>query len=440
MPRRVVIMGAAGRDFHNFNQVFRNDRNHEVVAFTATQIPAISGRKYPAVLSGKLYPKGIPIYEESELQDLIEREKIEEVIFAYSDISHEEVMHRASLVLAKGADFKLLGPHATMLKSKRPVVSVTATRTGCGKSPTSRKVAKLLKERGLKVVVIRHPMPYGDLSQQVWQRFSTLEDLTKHNCTIEEMEEFEPHIQNGVTVYAGVDYGEILSRAEEEADVIVWDGGNNDFSFIAPDIDIVLTDPHRPNHELRYHPGETNFLKAKVLVITKIDSADPQKLEVLQENILNFNPAATVVRANLAISVEDPGKILGKRVLVVEDGPTLTHGEMSYGAGVLAARKFGAASIVDPKPFLVGEMVETFIKYPFIRELLPAMGYGGEQMKDLEKTINRTACDAVLIATPVDLRRICNIRHATCRVTYDLEEIGKPDLAGILSGVARSMR
>lgn len=433
MSKKVVIVGAAGRDFHNFNCVFRDNPDYQVVAFTAAQIPDIAGRRYPAALAGKLYPQGIQILDESELGSIVERENVDIVVFAYSDISHEEVMHRASIALARGADFRLIGPKQTMLKSTKPVVSVCAVRTGCGKSPTSQKVAKLLKAMGKRVSVLRHPMPYGDLEKQICQRFGTLEDLTKHNCTIEEMEEYEPHIRNGMVVFAGIDYEKILREAEKESDVIIWDGGNNDLPFLKPDLDIVVTDPHRPNHELKYYPGETNFLRAKVIVISKMDSADADKLAVLERNIAKYNPAATVVRANLAISVENSQTISGKRVLVVEDGPTLTHGDMSFGAGVLAAKKFGAAEQVDPKPFLVGRMQETYAKYPSIRGILPAMGYGGQQMKDLEETINRTPCDTVLIATPVDLRRIMNIKHPTCRVTYDLDEIGSPTMSDLLA-------
>jgi predicted GTPase len=433
MRTRVIIMGAAGRDFHNFNRVYRDNTAYEVVAFTATQIPDIAGRRYPAQLAGKLYPDGIPIHDEADLPALIEKQKIDLVVFAYSDVSHEEVMHKASIALAKGASFSILGADSTMIQSKKPVVSVTAVRTGCGKSPVSQKVAKLLKSQGKKVAVIRHPMPYGDLTKQVWQRFGSLEDLKAQNCTIEEMEEYEPHIKNGMVVFAGVDYEKILHEAEKEADVIIWDGGNNDYPFFRPDVDLVVTDPHRPNHELRYHPGESNFRRAKTLVITKMDSAVAEKLAALEKNITQYNPNAQVIRANLGIRVEDAHLIQGKRVLVVEDGPTLTHGEMSFGAGVLAAQRFGASEQVDPKPFATGKIVETYQKYPFVRGLLPAMGYGEQQMKDLEETINRTPCDSVLIATPVDLRRILKLRHPTCRVYYELEEIGTPDLTSVLS-------
>ncbi len=432
MATRVVIMGAAGRDFHNFNSVYRDHPEYEVVAFTATQIPDIAGRKYPMELAGRRYPDGIPIVDESELGSLISKKDVDLVVFSYSDISHEDVMHKASLALAKGASFIFLGPRATMLKSKKPVVSITAIRTGCGKSPTSRKIAKMLKDQGNRVVAVRHPMPYGDLTKQVCQRFASVDDLAKQNCTIEEMEEYEPHINNGVVVYAGIDYQKILMEVEKEADVIVWDGGNNDMPFFRPDMDLVVTDPHRPNHEIRYHPGETNFRRAGVLLITKMDSADPAKLAILERNITEFNSSAEVIRANLAISVEDEAKIKGERVLVVEDGPTLTHGDMSFGAGVLAAKKFGAKELIDPKPFVTGRMKETFEHYPAIQGLLPAMGYGAQQMKDLEATINRVPCDTVLIATPIDLRRVCKIKHDSCRVFYDLEEIGKPTVEDLL--------
>lgn len=435
MPKRVVILGAAGRDFHNFNTVYRDNPDYRVVAFTATQIPDIDDKIYPAVLAGKQYPQGIPIVDEVELSKLLEKESIDEAIFSYSDVSHEEVMHCASIVLAKGANFRLLGTKETMLCSKKPVVSVTAVRTGCGKSATSRRVALLLKEKGKQVVVIRHPMPYGDLTKQICQRFETLEDLKKHHCTIEEMEEYEPHIEKGVVVFAGVDYEKILQEAEKEADVIVWDGGNNDLPFIQPNVDIVLVDPHRPDHELHYHPGEANFRRANVLLISKYETAEPEKRKILEENIRKFNPQAEIVRASLKISVEDEAKIRGKRVLVVEDGPTLTHGGMAYGAGVIAAKEFQALEIVDPRPVLVGEMAKTFKEYPFIQGLLPAMGYGAQQIKDLEETINRVDCDTVLIATPIDLRRVCSIQHETCRVQYKLKELGHPDLKEILSRI-----
>lgn len=429
-------MGAAGRDFHNFNRVYRDNSDYRVIAFTAAQIPNISGKKYPPELAGKLYPDGIPIYAEEELVSLIHRENVDLVVFSYSDISHEAVMHKASLVMAHGANFQLLGAKATMVKSTKPVVSITAVRTGCGKSPISRKIGILLRQMGKRAVVIRHPMPYGDLTRQIWQRFASVEDMVRQDCTIEEMEEYEPHIANGLTVFAGIDYEKILREAEKEADVIIWDGGNNDYPFITPTIDLVVTDPHRPGHELRYFPGETNFLRGKTVIIPKIDSADPENVRSIEANVAKFNPEAQILKANLTIGVDDPAKIKGKKVLVVEDGPTLTHGEMLFGAGVLAAKRFGAAEMIDPRPYLVGDMAETFKKYPHVRGLLPAMGYSGKQVKDLEETIRRTPCDTVLIATPVDLRRIVKIDQASCRVQYECEEIGTPDLKGILSKLA----
>ncbi len=429
---RVLIMGAAGRDFHNFNVVFRDNPQYDVVAFTAAQIPNIEGRRYPPELAGELYPEGVPIYPEEELERLIEEHEIEQVVFSYSDVSHEHVMHAAARALARGADFRLLGARATMLRAQRPVISVCAVRTGCGKSPASRKIARLLREMGRRVVVVRHPMPYGDLSRQVVQRFETLDDLRHYNCTIEEMEEYEPHVRNGVIVYAGVDYERILRQAEAEADVLVWDGGNNDLPFFVPDLEIVLVDPHRPGHERAYFPGEVNFLRADVLIISKVNTARPEDVDVVRRNIRTFNPNALVIEANLPIVVDAPEAIRDRRVLVVEDGPTLTHGEMSYGAGVLAARQFGARELVDPRPYAVGSIRETFAEYPHIGPLLPAMGYGAEQMRELEETINGTPCDVVLVATPVDLRRVLQIRHPTCRVAYELEEIGPPTLGDVL--------
>jgi predicted GTPase len=425
-------MGAAGRDFHNFNVVFRNDPRYQVIALTAAQIPNIDERKYPKVLAGELYPQGISIYPEEELEDLIEKYKIDEVVFSYSDVSHEAVMHAASRAIAKGANFRLLGARATMLKASKPVVSICAVRTGCGKSPASRKVCRLLSEQGLQVVVVRHPMPYGDLSKQVVQRFQTLEDLKKHKCTIEEMEEYEPHINNGVIVYAGVDYEKILREVEKEADVIVWEGGNNDIPFFVPDLEIVLVDPHRPNHERTYFPGEVNFLRADVIIINKVTSADNKNVDQVWSNIHQFRPDAVVIEAAMPIYPENGDVIRGKRVLVVEDGPTVTHGGMKYGAGILAASKFGAKEIVDPRPLAVGSIAETFEEYPDTGRLLPAMGYGEKQMKDLERTINRTNCDLVIIATPVDLRRVIKIKHPTCRINYELQEIGRPDLQEVL--------
>lgn len=425
---RTLIMGAAGRDFHNFNLVFRKDATYEVVAFTATQIPNIEGRVYPPELAGDLYPKGIPIHPEEELADLIDRYKIDHVVFSYSDVSHEYVMHKAAEVVAAGADFRFIGARSTMLKSRVPVISVCAVRTGCGKSAATRKVSSLLKSKGRRVVVVRHPMPYGDLAKQQAQHFATLEDLKKYNCTIEEMEEYEPHIMNGVAVYAGVDYEKVLTEAEKEAEIIVWDGGNNDLPFFKPDLEIVLVDPHRPNHELRYFPGEANFRRAGVIVISKIDTAKSDNVKIVRENIRRVNPKALIIEAALPFTVEGAEHICGRRVLVIEDGPTVTHGEMRYGAGMLAAERFGAAEIVDPRPYLVGSLAEAFEQYPFIGKLLPSIGYGEEQIKDLETTINRTPCDIVLFATPIDLRRVVRIGPPAYRVTYEMQEIGKPSL------------
>jgi predicted GTPase len=426
-------MGAAGRDFHNFNVYFRDNPSYEVIAFTATQIPNIEGRVYPPQLAGKLYPHGIPIFPESDLLSLIEKHKVNQVIFAYSDVSHEYVMHKASSALAAGADFRLLGPRATMVKSTKPVVSVTAVRTGSGKSQTSRAVANHLKGMGKRVAVIRHPMPYGDLVKQAVQRFGTYEDLAKNDVTIEEREEYEPHLATGSIVFAGVDYERILREAEKEADVILWDGGNNDFSFYQPDLSIVVADPHRPGHEVKYHPGEMNLKMADVIIVNKIDSAEEENIERLHASIRANNPRAIVIDAASPISVGSPDAIKGKRVLVVEDGPTLTHGEMAYGAGVIAARKFGASEIVDPRPFAVGSIRDTFAKYPTTGAVLPAMGYGEQQTRELEATINASNVDLVIIATPIDLRRIVNIKLPTERVSYELEEVGKPQLPGILA-------
>lgn len=433
MPRdRVLIMGAAGRDFHNFNLYFRDNPNYEVVAFTATQIPNIEHRTYPKELSGPLYPQGIPIYPEEELTTLIQKHDVDQVIFAYSDVSHEYVMHKASEVLAVGADFRLLGPRATMLKAGIPVISVCAVRTGSGKSQTSRRVSDILKKMGKRVVVVRHPMAYGDLAKQACQRFATYEDLDRYDCTIEEREEYEPHITRGTVVYAGVDYDEILRHAEAEADTILWDGGNNDLPFYQPDLHIVVADPHRPGHELRYHPGETNLRLAHVVIINKIDTAKEADVALVEENIRKLNPKALVVKANSPIFVEDSGGIKGKRVLVIEDGPTLTHGEMAYGAGVVAARRFGAREIVDPRPYAVGFIKDTYAQYPTTGPLLPAMGYGKEQIKELEATINSTPCDLVLVATPIDLRRLIDIEKPSDRVRYELEEISHPNLEEII--------
>ena len=432
MRKKVIIMGAAGRDFHNFNVYFRNNEEFEVVAFTATQIPNIEGRKYPASLAGKLYPDGIPIYPEEDLPDLIKKYDVDIVVFSYSDVSHEYVMHKASLAMASGADFMLLGPKSTQLESKKPVVSICAIRTGCGKSQTTRRVVGILKDMGLTPVVVRHPMPYGDLEKQRVQRFATLEDMDKANCTIEEREEYEPHINRGVVVYAGVDYEEILRSAEKEADVVVWDGGNNDFPFFKSDLKIVVVDPLRVGHETTYHPGETNFLSADVIVINKIDTAPFENVEKLREKIYRLNPDATVVEAASPIFVEDYEKIKGKRVLVIEDGPTLTHGSMSFGAGFVAAKKFGAREIVDPRPWIKGSIKEAFEKYPQIGSILPALGYGKEQLKELEEIVNSSDAELVVVATPVNLGRIINMNKPYVRVTYELQEIGKPDLYEII--------
>lgn len=430
--KKVLIMGAAGRDFHNFNVYFRKNENHRVVAFTATQIPDIEGRKYPPELAGPLYPEGIPIYPESELTELIRKLKIDEVVFSYSDVSHEYVMHKASEVLSAGANFILLGPQATMLKSKVPVVSVCAVRTGCGKSQTSRRVSKILMAKNRKLVVIRHPMPYGNLSEQKVQRFATIEDLDRHRCTIEEREEYEPHIRNGAIVYAGVDYEAILREAEKEAEVILWDGGNNDFPFIESNMEIVVTDPHRQGHELKYHPGETNFRRAKCIVINKIDTAENEKINLLRENIRRINPDAVIVEAASPIFLHDGSQIRGKRVFVIEDGPTLTHGEMSYGAGVVAAMKYGAKELVDPREFAVGSIGETYKRYPQIGKILPAMGYGEKQIKELEETINRSNADLVIVATPIDLGKVLRLNKPFLRVFYELQEIGTPTLEDVL--------
>ncbi|AMM53838.1 cyclic 2,3-diphosphoglycerate synthase [Pyrococcus kukulkanii] len=430
--KRVVILGAAGRDFHNFNVFFRDNPEYEVVAFTATQIPDIEGRVYPPELAGELYPNGIPILPEDDLEKIIKEKDVDIVVFAYSDVSHEHVMHLASRAHSAGADFWLLGPKSTMLKSKKPVVAVTAVRTGCGKSQTSRKVARLLQEMGYKVVAVRHPMPYGDLRKQVVQRFATFEDLDKHECTIEEREEYEPYLERGMVVYAGVDYEKILREAEKEADIILWDGGNNDFPFYEPDLWIVVTDPHRPGHELTHHPGETNFRSADVIIINKIDSAPPENIQKIRENIEKINPNAIVIEAASPIFVDKPELIKGKRVLVVEDGPTLTHGGMSFGAGYIAAKKYGAKEIVDPRPYAVGSIIETYKKYPHLSNILPAMGYGKKQIKELEETINRADADVVIMGTPVDLRRFMNLNKPAVRVKYELEEIGTPKLKDIL--------
>lgn len=432
MAVRTVIMGAAGRDFHNFNVFYRDNPDYEVVAFTATQIPNIEGRKYPPALSGEQYPEGIPIYPESKLVELIQEEEIQEVVFSYSDVPHEYVMHKASEVLAAGGDFKLMGLNSTQFTSQKPVVSVCAVRTGCGKSQTTRYVAEILTEMGHQVAVIRHPMPYGDLAQQAVQRFASLDDLDKHDCTIEEREEYEPHIVNGVIVYAGVDYEPILRKAEQEADIILWDGGNNDLPFYVPDLQIVVADPHRPGHETIYHPGEANARTADIFVINKVDTADQENVIALHDSLHDLAPEAVIMEAASPLFVDDPGAIRGKRVLVVEDGPTLTHGGMAFGAGWVAARRFGAAEIVDPRPYAEGSIQDTYEKYPTTGDVLPAMGYGESQMKELEQTINRADVDLVIIGTPIDLGRLLKIDKPTQRVRYELQIIGQPTLAGEL--------
>ena len=431
-PIRTLIMGAAGRDFHNFNTYYRDNPAYEVAAFTATQIPNIEGRKYPPELAGANYPQGIPIYPESELDRLINDLEIEQVVFAYSDVPHEYVMHRASQVLATGADFQLLGPGKTQLKSSKPVVAVCAVRTGSGKSQTTRRVSMLLRDMGYKVAAIRHPMPYGDLVAQSVQRFAEYDDLDKHDCTIEEREEYEPHIDNGIVVYAGVDYEQILRQAEEEVDVILWDGGNNDLPFYTPDLQIVVADPHRPGHELTYHPGETNARLADVFVINKVDTASAEDVMAVRQNLHQLNPTAIMIEAASPLYVDDPSAIRDKRVLVIEDGPTLTHGEMAYGAGWVAATRFGAAEIVDPRPFAVGSILETYRKYPTTGEILPAMGYGDEMMRELEQTINNADVEMVVIGTPINLAGLLKINKPSQRVRYELQEIGQPTLADIL--------
>jgi predicted GTPase len=435
---KIIIMGAAGRDFHNFNTVYRDNEVYDVIAFTATQIPNIEGRKYPAELAGKLYPNGIPIYNEKELVDLIKKNSIDQVVFSYSDVNFNYVMERASISMAAGADFTVLGTRHTMIKSKLPVIAVVAVRTGAGKSQTSRKVCRLLVGMGKRVVAIRHPMPYGDLVKQKVQRYATIEDMKRHNCTIEEMEEYEPHIAAGTIIYAGVDYEAILHEAEKEADVIVWDGGNNDMSFYKSDLTITVTDPHRPGHELSYYPGETNVRLADVVVINKVETASPENITTVRNNIRKINLNATIVEAASPITVDDESIILHKRVLVIEDGPTLTHGEMSYGAGYLAAKKFGASEILDPRPYAVNSIADTFKKYPKTGTLLPAMGYGDQQLKDLEETIRRTPCDSVIIGTPIDLRRVIKIDKPSTRVRYELDEITEPDLKEILSNFMKN--
>jgi len=443
MKKNVIIIGAAGRDFHNFNTYYRANENFNVVAFTAAQIPDIDGRKYPSALAGKLYPKGIPIFPESELPSLIKKFKVDVCNFAYSDVPYPRVMNMSSIVNAAGANFILLGPKDTMIKSKKPVIAVGATRTGCGKSQTSRKIIEILMKKGLKVVAIRHPMPYGDLVAQKVQRFATLKDLVKHKCTIEEMEEYEPHVVRGNVIYSGVDYEAILREAEKDprgCDIILWDGGNNDFPFYKPDLMVTVADPHRPGAEISYYPGEVNIRIADVIILNKIDSASQENITTVRENIRKINPQAIIVDGASPIRVDDESLIQGKRVLVIEDGPTLTHGEMKIGAGIVAAYKYGASEIIDPRPYVVGKLAETFRIYPNIGHLLPAMGYGDQQVKDLETTINKTKCDSVIIATPIDLNRIIKIKQPNTRVYYDLQEIGKPDLEMILENFLKKYK
>ncbi|MBI3475409.1 MAG: GTPase [Acidobacteria bacterium] len=431
--KRVLILGAAGRDFHNFNVVFRNNPSYQVVAFTAAQIPDIAGRRYPAALAGEAYPDGIPIAEEKDLEKLIREKNVDVVVFSYSDVAYPTLMHLASRAAAAGADFWLLSAEHTQLKSSVPVVSICAVRTGCGKSPLSRMVAAELRRAGLKVVAIRHPMPYGDLAAQAVQRFATIADQEKHQCTIEEREEYEPHLVHGTVVYAGVDYEKILRQAEKEADVILWDGGNNDTPFYVSDLEIVVADPHRPGHELAYYPGEVNLRRAQVVVINKVDTATRENVELVRRNIEQANPKAQIIETACRVSVADPAQIRGKRVLVVEDGPTLTHGEMPYGAGVVAARQCGAAELVDPRPYAIGSIRGTFERYTHVTTLLPAMGYGDIQRHELEETINRTPCDVVVIATPVDLGHILNIKHPCVRVGYEIEEVSRPGMTELMA-------
>ncbi|HDI86008.1 MAG TPA: GTPase [Candidatus Korarchaeota archaeon] len=430
--RRVVIMGAAGRDFHNFNVFFRDNPDYRVVAFTAAQLPDIWGRKYPPELAGSLYPDGIPILREEDLPEIIRREKVDLVVFAYSDVSHQYLMERAAIAQAAGADFMLLGPESTMLKSNKPAIAVTAVRTGAGKSPTSRRVAAILKERGLKVAVIRHPMPYGDLRKQIVQRFASLEDLDRHECTIEEREDYEPHIKMGNVVFAGVDYEKILREAEKEADVILWDGGNNDFPFYVPDLWITVADPLRAGHELTYWPGSVNVRAADVVIISKENVASADQIECVRSNVMKVNPGATIIEAAMPLTVDAPELIKGKRVLVVEDGPTVTHGEMGYGAGYMAARRFGAAEIVDPRPYAVGSIRETYQKYTHLGPVLPAVGYSDRQMRELEETINNADADTVILGTPTDLSRYLRIDKPAVHVRYELQEIGRPNLEDVI--------
>lgn len=432
MPIKTIIMGAAGRDFHNFNTFFRGDKGYEVVAFTATQIPDIEGRVYPKELAGELYPKGIPIAAETELPELIKKYNVEQVVFAYSDVPHEYVMHKAALVNSLGADFRLMGTKYTQVKSTKPVVSVCAVRTGSGKSQTTRRVSLILREMGYKVAAIRHPMPYGNLVAQEVQRYADYDDLDEYETTIEEREEYEPHLDNGVIVFAGVDYEKILRAAEKEVDIVLWDGGNNDFPFYVSDYQMVVADPHRPGHESRYYPGETNARMADVFVINKVDTADPDNVIAVRQNLHQLNPNAVVIEAASPLFVDDPEAIRGKRVLVIEDGPTLTHGGMAYGAGFVAARRFGAAEIVDPRPFAVKSIAATYQKYPKTGPILPAMGYGAEQMKDLEATIDKADVDMVVVGTPIDLTRVIKLSKPYQRVRYELQEIGQPTLQDLL--------
>ena len=432
MTIRTLIMGAAGRDFHNFNVFYRDNPDYHIVAFTATQIPNIEGRRYPAVLAGSLYPEGIPIFPESELERLIKEYQVDQVVFAYSDVAHEYVMHKAAQVNAAGADFRLMGLGTTQIQSTKPVISVCAVRTGSGKSQTTRRVSLILREMGFKVAAVRHPMPYGDLAKQKVQRFADYSDLDKHECTIEEREEYEPHLDNGVIVYAGVDYEAILRQAEQEVDIVLWDGGNNDFSFYKEDLAIVVADPHRPGHEQSYYPGETNVRHADVFVINQVDTANAENVITVRDTLYKLNPKAIVIEAASPLFVDDPAAIRGKRVLVIEDGPTLTHGGMKYGAGWVAARRFGAAEIVDPRPFAVRSIAATYEKYPETGEILPAMGYGAAQMHDLEETIRNADVDLVISGTPIDLNRVIKVEKPMQRVRYELQEIGQPTLEDIL--------